>query len=197
MKIQENEQEKYSRKSQQLAIYSGCCGALSAIMIQDSAVIILFAGMLGAGNMLSMLTTALFGIMSCLFLLPAAYVAARVGYKRLIIKATYGAALAIILLALSPFLNSWAKYGMIAALVCFSILMTLHISAWFPFLDEFLPKKKRSSFFGMLRFSWQSCCIIFFLICGFIMGESPDLWILQSIIVFTGIALLGQSILYK
>lgn len=185
-------QEEHSHKSQKLAILSACFGSLSAIMIQDSAVIILFAGMLGASSMLSMVTTSLFGVMYCLFLIPSAYVAARVGYKRLILKATYYGAFAIILLALSPYLNSWAKYGMVAALILFGILMTLYAAAWFPFLDEFLPKKERSSFFGMLRFSWQSCCVIFFLICGSVMGESPDLWILQTIIVITGIALLGR-----
>ncbi len=189
----ETPQEEYSHKSQKLAILSACFGSPSAIMIQDSAVIILFAGMLGAGSMLSMVTTALFGVMYCLFLIPSAYIAARVGYKRLIIITTYYGALSIVLLALSPYLNSWAKYGMMVTLVCFGIMMTLYAAAWFPFLDEFLPQKERSNFFGMMRFSWQSCCVVFFLICGLIMGEKPDLWVLQTIIIITAVALLGRA----
>jgi MFS family permease len=162
-------------------------------MIQDSAVIILFAGMLGAGSMLSMITTSLFGVMNCLFLLPAAYVAARTGYKKLILRVTYIGALIITLLALCPFLGEFAKYGMIVTLICFGILMTLYAAAWFPMLDEFLPKDDRSRFFGILRFSWQSCSVGFFFLCGLIMGKTPALWVLQTIIIVTAVALLGRS----
>jgi len=189
----ETAQEEYSHKSQKLAILSACFGAPSAIMIQDSAVIILFAGMLGAGSMLSMVTTALFGVMYCLFLIPSAYIAAKFGYKRLILRATYLGTISIILLALSPYLDSWAKYGMIATLVCFGFMMTLYAAAWFPFLDEFLPQEERSNFFGMMRFSWQSCCVAFFFICGLVMGKKPALWILQTIIIITAVALLGRA----
>jgi len=189
----ETPQEEYSHKSQKLAILSACFGSLAAIMIKDSAVIILFAGMLGAGSMLSMVTTSLSGIMSCLFSLPAAYIAARIGYKKIIMRTTYSGAFAVLLLAFTPLLGAWAKYGMMFCLICFVILMALYASAWYPFLDEFLPKKERSSFFGMLRFSWQSCCVVFFLLCGFAMGETPDLWILQAIIIATAVALLGRA----
>jgi MFS family permease len=192
MKTSQDGQEEYSHKSQKLAILSACFGSVAVIMIQDSAVIILFAGMIGAGSMLSMVTTSLFGVMNCFFLLPAAYLAARKGYKRSIIKTSYWGAFIIILLALTPYLNSWAKYGMIFTLICFGAMMTLYASAWFPFLDEFLPKKDRSSFFGMLRFSWQSCSVAFFFLCGIVMGKNPDLWILQTIIAITAIALLGR-----
>ncbi len=193
MKTQQNEQEEYSRKSQKLAILSACFGSVSAIMIQDSAVIILFAGMLGAGSMLSMITTSLFGVMNCFLLLPAAYLVARIGYKRSIINTTYWGVFALVLLAFSPFLKSFAKYGMMVSLICFGVTMTFYVAAWFPFLDEFLPEKDRSRFFGMLRFSWQSCCAVFFLICGLLMGKTPDLRVLQTIIIITAIALLGRA----
>jgi Na+/melibiose symporter-like transporter len=71
--------------------------------------------------------------------------------------------------------------------------MAFYAAAWFPFLDEFLPKKDRSNFFGILRFSWQSCCVVFFFLCGLIMGKTPDLRILQAIIIITAVALLGRA----
>jgi MFS family permease len=186
-------QEEYSRKSQKLAIISACFGSVSSVMIQDSAVIILFAGMLGAGSMLSMITTSLYGVISCLLLIPSAYFVAKIGYKRSIIRSTQLGALTVILLAFSPLLKSFAKYGMIISLICFGILLTVYVAAWFPLLDEFLPKKDRSRFLGMLRFSWQTCSVAFFFICGLIMGKTPDLWVLQTIIVITAIALLGRA----
>jgi Na+/melibiose symporter-like transporter len=82
---------------------------------------------------------------------------------------------------------------MIAMLICFGLLMTLYAAAWFPMLDEFLPKEDRSSFFGKLRFSWQSCSVAFFFLCGLIMGKTPDLWVLQSIIIISAFALFGRA----
>ena len=193
MKAPQNEQLNHSRKSQKLAILSACFGSISAVMIQDSAVIILFAGMLGASSMLSMITTSLFGVMNLFFLLPAAYVAARVGYKRLILLSTFWGTFFVSLLAFTPLLGNYARYGMVACLICFGALMTLYAAAWFPMLDEFLPKHDRSRFFGMLRFSWQSCSVTFFFICGLVMGTKPDLWILQIIIILTAVALLGRA----
>jgi len=163
-------------------------------MIQDSAIIILFAGMLGAGSMLSLVTTALFGIMSCIFLIPFAYFVSRLGYKKSIIRTTGVGTVMVILLALTPFLGeTFAKYGMIACLICFGAAMTFYAAAWFPFVDEFLPENDRSRFFGMLRFSWQTCCVVFFFVCGLIIGEKPDLWLLQTIIVITAVLLLGRA----
>lgn len=189
---QYNSINSQDRKLQKYAIISACFGSISSVMIQDSAVIILFAGMLGAGSTLSMITTSLFGVMSCLFLLPAAFIAIRVGYKSLILKSTWGGTLAVTLLALCPLLGEYAKYGMILSLLAFGFLMTLYAAAWFPFIDEFLPKENRSNFFGMLRFSWQSCSVAFFFICGLVMGEHPDLWVLQTIILLTAVLLLGR-----
>ena len=193
MKTLQDEQKASLNKSQKLAIYSACYGTVSEVMIQESAVIILFAGMLGAGSMLAMLTTSLFGVMRCLLLLPAAYAVARIGYKRSIINSSHWGALVLLLLAFSPFLGQLAKYGMIINIIIFASIMTIYVAAWFPFLDEFLPKKDRSHFFGMLRFSWQSCSLIFFFICGLAMGKQPDLWILQTIIIISAAALLGRA----
>ena len=186
-------QKQQNHQPQRLAILSACFGALSVIMIRDSAVIILFAGMIGAGSMLSLATTALPSIMSCFFTIPAAYFAGRIGYKKTILITTYLGVLAILLLAFTPMLGQFAKYGMILMLILFLSLMAFYVSAWFPFLDKFLPQKDRGNFFGILRFSWQSCCVVFFLICGLVMGEKPGLWILQTIIIITAVALLGRA----
>jgi Na+/melibiose symporter-like transporter len=97
------------------------------------------------------------------------------------------------LVALCPFLGQYAKYGLIATLICFGILMTFYAAAWFPFIDEFLTKENRSRFFGMLRFSWQTCSVLFFLICGLIIGKHPPLWVLQLIIAVSAVLLLGRA----
>ncbi|MDD5597867.1 MAG: MFS transporter, partial [Victivallaceae bacterium] len=194
METPREKRNEYSRKSQKLAVLSACFGSPAPIMIQDSAIIILFAGMLGAGSMLSLVTTALFGIMSCLFLIPFAYFVSRIGYKRSIVRTTIVGSTLMVMLALTPILGqTLARYGMIVCLICFGVSMTLYAAAWFPFIDEFLPENDRSRFFGMLRFAWQTCCVVFFFVCGLIIGKKPDLWQLQTIIVVAAFLLLGRA----
>lgn len=193
METPQKNRSDHSRRSQNLAILSACFGCISEVMVQDSAVIILFAGMLGAGSMLSMITTSLFAIMKFFLLIPAAYFVARNGYKRSILQASYLGTLTMIIVALSPFFGVLDKYVMTLALIGYGIIIALYLASWFPFLDEFLPKDDRSAFFGRLRFSWQMCSVVFFFICGLIMGENPDLWVLQTIIGVAAAATLGRS----
>ena len=82
-----------------VSICSACFGSLSSVMIQDSAIIILFATILGAGDMLSMITTSTQGIASCLLLIPAAFLSGKLGYKKTIMQFTAIGAVMIMLLA--------------------------------------------------------------------------------------------------
>lgn len=176
------------------AITSACYGSLAPIMIADSAIIILFASMLGASDMLSMVTTSLGGIAKCFLLLPFAIVASRLGYKRTIINANIAGFFLIILAASAPwFIESLSQIILLFALGAFSILMTMYVAAWFPLLSTFLDPKTRNNFFGRLRFSWQLTSVIYFFICGLIIGENPSIWVLQLVILSTGISLLGRA----
>jgi MFS family permease len=174
------------------AIKSACWGALSSVMIQDSAIIILFATILGAGDMLSMVTTSTQGIASCLLLIPAAYLSGKLGYKKAIMFFTAIGAVMIMLLAASPCFGGWGKSVMLLSIIMFSMCMTAYAAAWFPLLDGFLLKEERSAFFGMMRFSWQTAAALFCFICGLIIGETPKIWMLQVIIVVSALGLFGR-----
>ena len=174
------------------AIKSACWGSLSSVMIQDSAIIILFATILGAGDMLSMVTTSTQGIANCLLLIPAAYLSSKLGYKKAIMQFTAIGAAMIMLLAASPWFGEWAKPVLLISIIMFSMCMTAYGAAWFPLLDGFLLREDRGGFFGMLRFSWQTFSVIFCFVCGLIIGENPKIWMLQIIIVISGVGLLGR-----
>jgi MFS family permease len=174
------------------AIKSACAGSLSSVMIQDSAIIILFATILGAGDMLSMITTSTQGIAACLLLIPAAYFSGQMGYRKTIVLFTLFGALMILLLAASPWFGGYAKAVLLFSIIIFSICMTVYAAAWFPLLDGFLIKSDRSDFFGVMRFSWQTVAVIFCFICGLIIGKNPEIWILQVMIAVSGLGLLGR-----
>lgn len=178
--------------AQRDATFSACFGALSQVMIQDSALIILYAAALGAGDMLSMVTTATQGIASCVLLIPAAYLSARLGYRRAIMRFTGLGTLMILLLAAAPWCGAWAKSVLLLSIILFSMCMTVYGAAWFPLLDGFLLKEDRSRFFGIMRFSWQTFAVLFCFLCGLIIGKTPAVWMLQVIIVITAVGLLGR-----
>lgn len=174
------------------AIKSACFGSLSSVMIQDSAIIILFATILGAGDMLSMITTSTQGIASCLLLIPAAFLSGKLGYKKTIMQFTAIGAVMIMLLAASPWFTGYAKPVLLLSIIMFSICMTVYAAAWFPLLDGFLVKSDRSDFFGVMRFSWQTFSVIFCFVCGLLLGKNPEIWMLQVIIVISALGLLGR-----
>lgn len=192
MEAAENLTSPQRSRARHDAIKSACWGSLSSVMIQDSAIIILFATILGAGDMLSMVTTSTQGIASCFLLIPAAYLSGKLGYKRTIVMFTGVGAAMIILLAASPWFGGWSKPMLLLSIILFSISMTAYASAWFPLLDGFLLKEDRSGFFGTLRFSWQTFAASFCFICGLMIGETPKIWMLQTIIVITALGLIGR-----
>jgi MFS family permease len=161
-------------------------------MIQDSAIIILFATILGAGDMLSMITTSTQGIASCLLLVPAAFLSGKLGYKKTIMQFTAIGAVMIMLLAACPWFHGYAKAVLLLSIIMFSVCMTVYAAAWFPLLDGFLVKSDRSDFFGVMRFSWQTFAVIFCFVCGLIIGKNPEIWMLQVIIAVSGLGLLGR-----
>ena len=181
------------RKAENHAIISACWGSLAPVMIAESAIIILFASMLGASDMTSMVTTSFGGVAKCLLLLPFAIVANKLGYKRTIITATLAGFLLILLAASAPwFGDKLSRIVLLFALGMFCIFMTMYVAAWFPLLSTFLDSNTRSRFFGRLRFSWQLTTVIYFFICGLIIGKNPPVWALQLVISITGICLLGR-----
>lgn len=181
------------RSAEKKAILSACWGSVSSVMISESAIVILFATMQGAGDMLSLVTTSLGSISNCVLLLPFAMIANNVGYKRTIIYSTFVAVFMICLVAFSPIFGAGSKIVMLSALAVFSIMMTLYVSAWFPLLDGFLDKNNRGRFFGRLRFSWQTTTMVYFFICGLVIGKNPPVYLLQIIILLTGFCMLGRS----
>ena len=70
---------KQRKYAQDLAIASSCCGVTGETVLTDSAVVILFASSLGAGDMLSLLTTSVLPLFNGLFVIPAAFIAAKAG----------------------------------------------------------------------------------------------------------------------
>ncbi len=182
------------RKAEAYATLSSCCGMVGEVTLTDSAVIILFAGMLGAGDMLTMITTSILPLLNGICIIPMAALAARTGVKRQILIANGAAALAYFLAVASPFFGAWSVGVLIAAILCFSFSLTGYIAGWFPLLDTFLVPEHRTAFFSRMRFCHQLCATGFLLAVGLIIGKTPPLGALQAVLLVSGIIFIGRGL---
>ncbi|OGV36315.1 MAG: hypothetical protein A2X48_08750 [Lentisphaerae bacterium GWF2_49_21] len=174
------------------ATLSSCCGFLGEVTLTDSAIIILFAGMLGAGDMFSMITTSLLPLFNGICIIPMAWLAARIGSKKLIIRACTLSAIAYFLAVSSPFFGKWASAVLLTAILLFALCLTGFIAGWFPMLDSFLSRKRRPVFFSRMRFSHQLTAVLFLFLVGFAIGKEPSIWKLQLVLLIGAIVFTGR-----
>ena len=181
------------RKAERDTILSACCGALGDVTLTDSAVIILFAAMMGAGDMFSMLTTAVMPFMNGLLLIPMAYVATRVGMYRLVVWACVISALGYFLIVGTPFLGSWGVAVMILTLTLFSVLHTGYVACWFPILDTILTPERRGPYLSKMRFLWQLSSVVFLFAVGRMLPKEPHMWQLQLALLAAAVIFSGRA----
>lgn len=176
------------------AIASSCCGFTGEAVLTDSAVVMLFAGMIGAGEALKLLTTAVFPFLSGLLMLPMAYIAMRSTCRRLTVGATILAAAAYFACAFTPFFGAYKVQALLIVLILFAVSLSGFVAGWFPLLDTFLLPERRTYFIGKMRFMHQLSAVIFLLITGWVLGKNPSLGSLQVIILIAGIIFVGRAI---
>jgi len=182
------------RSSENKAIGAASFGAISSSMISESAIIILFASMLGASDMVSLVTTSLGQVALCLFLLPFSAFSNKLGYKRMIIYSSIACFFLMTIVAASPwFGDRISKIIFLSALGLFSIFLTMYVAAWFPLLSTFLNPNTRSHFFGRMRFSWQLVALAYFFISGLIIGKTPPVWLLQLVVLVSAFGMLIRA----
>lgn len=182
------------RSAETFATLSSCCGVLGEVTLTDSAVIILFAGMLGAGDMLSLITTSVLPLLNGLCVIPMAWLALRLGAKRLIMRSCALASAAYFLAVSAPCFGTWAPAVLLLGITLCALCLTGFIAGWFPMLDSFLDKDRRTPFLSRMRFSHQLTAVVFLLAVGLAIGETPPLWALQLTLFVAGVIFVGRAV---
>jgi MFS family permease len=182
------------RKAERLATLSACCGATGDVTLTNSAMIILFAATMGASDMLSMLTTSLLPLFNGLCIVPMAWLAIRLGNKRIIVTLSSLSIVAYLLIVLSPFFGGAAVPVLIAMMVMFALFHAGYVAGWFPLLDSFLAPERRSAYLSRMRFSWQISSAGFLFVVGALIGKNPPLWKLQLALLSGALAFSGRAL---
>ena len=181
------------RKAERDTILSACTGALGDVTLTDSAVIILFAAMMGAGDMFSMLTTAIMPFMNGVLLIPAAFLASKFGKHRMVVWSCLISAVCYFLIVATPFFGSWGVTVMITTLTLFAMLHTGYVACWFPILDTILTPERRAAYLSKMRFWWQFSSVAFLFIVGKMLPREPELWQLQLALLAAAIIFSGRT----
>ncbi len=185
--------DRTRRRARINAYASTWFGCVSEIMLDTSAIIILFMTAMQGSDVLAMLTTTVTGISSIFLQVPAAALIPRLGLKRSVNIACVIGLAGFLLISISPLFGSFAKYMILLGCTIYAIERPLYSSAWYPLLDNFLRPEDRGSFFGTMRFSYNLMIGGLFFAVGLLMGNNPPVWLLQAVTAFAGLCLIGRS----
>lgn len=180
------------QRSQRDAVAASCWGAIPQVMVNDSSVVILYATLLGAGEMVAVMTSSLQNLALCGLMIPLAYLSERIGKKRQILAAAVLGCITLMGTAAAPWFGSYAPAILLATLAVFAVTVSAYFSAWFPLLDGVVPPGERGLFFGRLRFAWQTVSALFIFVSGWALGQHASLGALQLVIALAALGLLGR-----
>ncbi len=183
------------RRSRRLAIYSSLCGCISEMALDTGALIVVYIAMLGGGDATKMLATGLTPVAMVFFCLLFSGVCDRFGLRRAVTLNCTAAFLAFALMAAAPWAGNARLICFLAACQLYCLTRPLHVTSWYPIVDNFLRPEDRSAFFGRMRFAYSTlnACLMFGI--GRLMsamGDNPPLWLLQAIFLFFGCGNLGR-----
>ena len=176
-------------------IYAFCAcyfGCISEVMLDSSAIIILYISMLGGTKLEVMLSTGFSAVFSMLAMIPCAFLISRVGAKRAVTAACLAGCSGYLLMAAAPFFGPYQKTAVMTGCLIYCAQRSLYGAAWYPMLDVFLRPQNRGSFFGTMRFTYMILSGVLFFLIGKLMGKEPPIALMQTVIGITGLLILGR-----
>jgi len=181
------------KKYRTYAYASTWFGCFTDVVIDNSAILILYFAMLGGSESLIMLSTSLVGIVSMFLLIPTARIVDRLGAKRVINISCAIAMFSYLMMASGAFFgHEIGKIVAFAGCFIFCASKPLWIGAWMPLLSNILLPSERGDFFGFMRFTYYILTASVLSAVGFLMGENPPEWFLQAVIAATGLLVIGR-----
>lgn len=180
------------RSAERNAILSSCCGVLGEVTLTDSAIILVFAGMLGAGEPFSLMATSLLPLVNGLCILPMAGVAARMGNRALATRASALAGAAFFAAVSAPWFGHAAVAVLLVSVFCFSLSLSGFVASWFPLLDTFLEEERRVAFLGRMRLCHLAASAVFLFAVGLLIGRRPQVGQLQAVLFVSAFIFLGR-----
>ena len=180
------------RKGRLLAYFACYFGCISEVMLDSSAIIIVYISMLGGSKDEVMFSTGFSAILSMCLLIPCAWFVGRIGMKKAVTIACIIGCCGYLLMAAAPFFGAFQKTAVITGCLIYCAQRSLYGATWYPMLDAFLRPQDRGSFFGTMRYTYTILAGVLFFAIGKLMGEKPPVALMQTIVGITGVLILGR-----
>ena len=180
------------RRSRLFAIGSALFGCISEWVNDSNAIIILFLVMLGGSESFSLFSSSFSGLSTVFLGMLAAMIAGWIGLRGTYRISVLVGTVMFFLMALAPYFGANAKYVVIIGALCYNMARPLYVAAWYPMCGNMLRIHERASFFSTMRFCYMIQNTILLYLAGRFMGDEPQQWKFQVILVFAGIMALGR-----
>ena len=168
------------------AILMQCSGTLSHTAF-GSGLILVYLASLEVRSDLILILISLRILIDALCRVPCAYVADRVGKKKVGATGTVLTVAGFSALALSGFAAGPARpWAITGSIFVFALGESMMVSGWYAMLSPIVPESIRGRFFGRLRMSWQIVGVVFVGVSGvFLTKDAPFAtyqWVLWLIV---------------
>ncbi|MBE6357789.1 MAG: hypothetical protein E7057_00900 [Lentisphaerae bacterium] len=181
------------RKRGRIYAYFACLfGCVSEVMLDSSALIIIYFTMLDGGDMLTMLGTSFSSVLGALLYIPACMIITRAGLKTTVRYSCFAGCAGFLIMAAAPLAGAAAKYAALAGCLVYCFQRCTYGATWYPLLDVFLRAQDRARFFGTMRFFYTGFTGILFFIIGLVLKKNPPMIFMQIVIAVTGLLVLGR-----
>ncbi|MDO5580474.1 MAG: MFS transporter [Planctomycetia bacterium] len=178
-----------------LAYASTWFGCFADVVMESSAIIILFIGLLNGSPTLAMFSTSMNGIVSMLLMFPAAALVNRLGARKGVYIACIIAVGSYLFIATAPWWGGHTgKYIVLLGCFLFCVSKPLWTAAWYVILGDILLPEERGPFLGFMRFSYYILTGSALFLIGFFMGKEPSIGFMQTIILCVGLIGIGRII---
>lgn len=185
--------DQQRKKVFNIIILTQCLGMLSAALFQTGFFLNYFSK-LGISNASIAFLFALPPLAGAVLMLPFAFLADRFGKLRLgLIGQVLTVAGLVLAMAAGWVPVRLALMLMIVAVLIFSVGGSLQGASWFALLNPIVPREIRGRFFGRLRVSFTTVCILFSLLIARLLGASESMTTFQIIV---GIVCLAHVVRY-
>jgi len=186
--------DRERKRGRLFAYASTWFGCYAEVMLDSSAIIILYITMLHGSATLTMLSTALTAAAAIALTIPSAGIADRIGLRRSYAIACYVGCAGYLLMAAAPFVGvPLDKYMVLFGCLVYCLSRPLYGVTWYPILDNVLLPAERGGFFGAMRFSYLTLTAASFFLVSLAMGKNPPVWAMQLVIALVGLMIIGRK----
>ncbi len=180
------------------AILCQCFGVIAFLAFQYNLMQLYFLALkLSQVRVFSLL--GLVGLTTAVCIIPAAFLADRIGKK---ISGNIGSIFGIsgyLILALAGFFAGtvYCQIMVAAGIMIFSLGWTMFLVVWLPLLRPIVPSDVRGRFFGKLRVSWQLVGLGFFAVAAWMLGKTASITVFQLLMLSIAIALFFRMVFFQ